>query len=196
MNPERWVFNSLLPFIFFKFCTSIDTITTNQSIKDGSHLIVSSGETFALGFFGPGNSSRRYVGIWYHNITNQTIVWVANRDNPINGTAGVLSINPDGNLVIYDSTQNVTLWQTNVTAAKMRTNGSCSCRLLDSGNLVLFRGDNVLWQSFDQPLNIWLPNMKLGLDRRTGLYQFLTSWKSNESKEHYDKRRIHTSQLK
>ncbi|KAL6990874.1 hypothetical protein U1Q18_008997 [Sarracenia purpurea var. burkii] len=61
-----------------------------------------------------------------------------------------------------------------------------SAQLLDSGNLVVFSGDGngngkgilVDWQSFDHPTNTWLPNMKLGVDRRIGLNRFLTSWKS------------------
>ncbi|KAI8531534.1 hypothetical protein RHMOL_Rhmol11G0143900 [Rhododendron molle] len=177
MNPEKWVFNLLLPFLFFKICISIDTLTPTQSIKD-SDVLVSSGKTFALGFFSPGNSSRRYVGIWYNKISEQTVVWVANRDSPINGTSGVLSLNRDGNLVIYDNIQNRTIWHTNVSAV------SYSARLLDSGNLVLFLGDSgsgdVVWQSFDHPTNTVLPNMKLGLDRRTGLEWSLTSWKSRD----------------
>ncbi|KAG5539474.1 hypothetical protein RHGRI_019875 [Rhododendron griersonianum] len=177
MNPEKWVFNLLLSFLFFRICTSIDTLTPNQSIKDGN-VLVSSGETFALGFFSPENSSRRYVGIWYNKIPKQTVVWVSNRDSPINGTSGVLSLNRDGNLVIYDNTRNRTVWQTNVSAV------SYSARLLDSGNLVLFQGDSgsggVVWQSFDHPTNTLLPNMKLGLDRRTDLEWFLTSWKSRD----------------
>ncbi|KAG5525258.1 hypothetical protein RHGRI_031811 [Rhododendron griersonianum] len=177
MNPEKWVFNLLLSFLFFRICTSIDTLTPNRSIKDGN-VLVSSGETFALGFFSPGNSSRRYVGIWYNKIPEHTVVWVANRNSGINGTSGVLSLNRDGNLVIYDNTRNRTVWQTNASAV------SYSARLLDSGNLVLFQGDRGsgggVWQSFDHPTNTLLPNMKLGLDRRTGLEWFLTSWKSRD----------------
>ncbi|KAF7127699.1 hypothetical protein RHSIM_Rhsim11G0022700 [Rhododendron simsii] len=119
----------------------------------------------------PGNSSRRYVGIWYNKISEQTVVWVANRDDPINGTTRVLSLNQNGNLEIYENTQNLTVWHTNIIA------GSYSARLLDSGNLVLFQGDSgsggVVWQSFDHPMNTMLPNMKLGLDRRTGLKRLL-----------------------
>ncbi|KAF7126683.1 hypothetical protein RHSIM_Rhsim11G0080500 [Rhododendron simsii] len=177
MNPKKWVFNLLLPFLFIRFCTSIDTLTPTQFIKDGD-VLLSSGETFALGFFSPGISSRRYVGIWYYKISEQTVVWVANRDRPINGTSGVLSLNRDGNLVIYDNTRNSTVWLTNVSTV------SYSARLLDSGNLVLCQGDSgsggVVWQSFDHPTNTLLPNMKNGFDRRTGLQWFLTSWKSRD----------------
>ncbi|CAL5441335.1 unnamed protein product [Camellia sinensis] len=193
MKPEKWVFNArLLPlFLFFGLCNSTDTMTSTQPIKDGD-LLVSNGETFALGFFslGNGTSNRRYVGIWYYKISEQTVVWVANRDNPINGMSGALAIDQDGNLVIYDdNSQNIvtkTFWQTNVSASS-----SNSARLLDSGNLVLFQGGDdtngssstssvIAWQSFDHPTHTMLPNMKLGLDRRTGLNRFLTSWKSHD----------------
>ncbi|CAL5359530.1 unnamed protein product [Camellia sinensis] len=189
-NLENWVFNILLHlFLFFGFCKSRYTLTPNQPIKDGD-LLVSNAETFALGFFSPGNgtSNRRYVGIWYYKISEQTVVWVANRDKPINGTSGTMSIDQHGNLVIYDdNSHNVTLWHTNVSAPVMATSNSYSARLLDSGNLMLlFRGSDtknesfVAWQSFDHPTNTLLPNMKLGLDRRTGLDRFLTSWKSKD----------------
>ncbi|KAF2303575.1 hypothetical protein GH714_019383 [Hevea brasiliensis] len=39
---------------------------------------------------------------------------------------------------------------------------------------------SALWQSFEYPTNIMLPNLKLGLERRTGLNWFLTSWKSSD----------------
>ncbi|CAL5436345.1 unnamed protein product [Camellia sinensis] len=189
-NPENWVFNIfLLLFLFFGFCKSTDTITPTRPIKDGD-LLVSNDETFALGFFSPGNgtSNRRYVGIWYYKISEQAVVWVANRDKPINGTSGAMSIDQHGNLVIYDdNSQHVTLWHTNVSAPVMATSNSYSARLLDSGNLMLlFQGSDtknesfVAWQSFDHPTNTLLPNMKLGLDRRTGLDRFLTSWKSKD----------------
>ncbi|THF97394.1 hypothetical protein TEA_023751 [Camellia sinensis var. sinensis] len=189
-NPENWVFNIfLLLFLFFGFCKSRDTITPTRPIKDGD-LLVSNDETFALGFFSPGNgtSNRRYVGIWYYKISEQAVVWVANRDKPINGTSGAMSIDQHGNLVIYDdNSQHVTLWHTNVSAPVMATSNSYSARLLDSGNLMLlFQGSDtknesfVAWQSFDHPTNTLLPNMKLGLDRRTGLDRFLTSWKSKD----------------
>ncbi|XP_039166658.1 G-type lectin S-receptor-like serine/threonine-protein kinase At1g11410 [Eucalyptus grandis] len=35
-------------------------------------------------------------------------------------------------------------------------------------------------QSFDYPTDTYLPSMKLGLDRRTGLNRFVTSWKSED----------------
>ncbi|KDO75649.1 hypothetical protein CISIN_1g041312mg, partial [Citrus sinensis] len=155
---------------------SVDTITSNQPIKDGD-VIVSSGNIFALGFFSPGNSVRRYVGIWYNQIPVQTVVWVANRDNPINDTSGVLTISSLGNLVLCGRNQTVPVWHANVSDS---SESNTIAQLLDTGNLVLARNNTgqTLWQSFDHPSATMLPYMKIGLDKRSGLNRFLTSWKS------------------
>ncbi|XP_059660688.1 G-type lectin S-receptor-like serine/threonine-protein kinase At1g11410 isoform X2 [Cornus florida] len=176
------LFFLLTPFLnLTRFCTSTDTISLNQSIRDNyGDKLVSSGEFFVLGFFSPGNSNKRYIGIWYHKVQEQTIVWVANRDNPINDTSGVLSIDKTGNLVVHNGNDSFPLWSTNVSVAAPAS--ICSAQLLDSGNLVLLQGDDgkrvVAWQSFDYPTDTMLPFMKIGMDRRTGLNRFLTAWKS------------------
>lgn len=45
-----------------------DTLLQVQVVKDGQTL-VSSGQSFELGFFSRAKSRARYVGIWYKNIT-------------------------------------------------------------------------------------------------------------------------------
>ncbi|XP_035547505.1 G-type lectin S-receptor-like serine/threonine-protein kinase RKS1 isoform X2 [Juglans regia] len=163
---------------FFLFCSSaIETLTQNQSIKDGQTLL-SKEKNFSIGFFSPTNSSYRYLGIWFTKVIEQTVVWVANRNDPFNDSSGVLSINQDGNLVLHDNF-NHSLWSTNVS---VQGQASTAAQLLDSGNLVLVQENNkkVLWQSFDYPTDTSLPNMSLGLNRRTGLNIFLTSWKSRD----------------
>ncbi|XP_075664831.1 G-type lectin S-receptor-like serine/threonine-protein kinase RKS1 isoform X3 [Castanea sativa] len=175
------MFNSLILIIlFFKFCTSLDTLTTNQSIKDGQSLI-SKHNNFALGFFSPGNSSYKYLGIWYVKVTPQTVVWVANRNDPIIDSSGVLSINHYGDLVLHDSNNRLPLWSTNVSVQDQVTTSSVA-QLHDSGNLVLVQDNNKkeLWQSFDHPTDTLLPNMKFGLHLMTGINTFLTSWKSKD----------------
>ncbi|KAB1206362.1 G-type lectin S-receptor-like serine/threonine-protein kinase RKS1 [Morella rubra] len=179
---RRFLFlQTLFQFLLLPFGTSRDTITISQPIRDGD-VLVSNGENFALGFFNPGKSTKRYVGIWYYGASGRDVVWVANRDNPINDRSGVLSIDVHGNLVLNAKGQiNLPIWSTNV-GSKSRNN--TLAQLLDSGNLVLnIHGDErreVVWQSFDYPTNTMLPNMKLGLDRRTGLNRWLTSWKSED----------------
>ncbi|KAL4628674.1 hypothetical protein ACB092_05G257200 [Castanea dentata] len=167
----------ILIVLFFPFCTSFDTLTPDQSIKDGQSLI-SNKNNFALGFFSPGNSSYRYLGIWFVKVAKQTIVWVANRKDPIIDSSGVLSINPYGNLVLHDSSKRL-LWSTNVS---LQGTTSSVAQLQDSGNLVLIQGNNekFIWQSFDHPTDTLLPGMRLGLNRITGLDRFLTSWKSQD----------------
>ncbi|KAL0012557.1 hypothetical protein SO802_007665 [Lithocarpus litseifolius] len=184
MNPASSLpfLYSVLPLLslFFQICISLDIITPNQAIKDGRTL-VSNQKAFALGFFSPGNSTNRYVGIWYNKVPEQTVVWVANRDHPLNDTTGILSINGQGNLVLHTQNQTIPIWSTNVSVSVSSINNSMA-QLLDSGNLVLVQEDNksVIWQSFDYPTNTLLPFMKFGLDRRTGLNRFLTCWKSKD----------------
>jgi len=83
-----------------------DTIDTVQTISDGE-IIVSAGKVFSLGFFSPGNSKNRYVGIWYYRIPIQTVVWVANRNNPLTDSSGVLKLNETGLLVLLNHNKSV-----------------------------------------------------------------------------------------
>ncbi|KAJ4823212.1 hypothetical protein Tsubulata_013981 [Turnera subulata] len=162
--------------------TAIDSIDTTQSLKDGDNsTIVSADGTFALGFFSPGSSTNRYLGIWYSRIPVQTVVWVANRDAPLSNSSVVLRINSQGVLVLLQD-------QNNGRAVWSSSNPSTSARqpvaqLLDSGNLVVKDegGNNpqdFLWQSFDHPTDTLLPEMKLGRDTVTGVDRYLTSWKT------------------
>ena len=156
-----------------------DTIGLGQSIRDGETL-VSANESFELGFFSPGKSKSRYLGIWYKKIANGTVTWVANRDAPLPDRSGVLSISNQGNgtLVLLNSTNGI-VWSFNAS----RTARNPVAVLLESGNLVVKSGndndsDNFLWQSFDYPTHVLLPGMKLGVNLVTGLKRFMSSWKS------------------
>ncbi|KAI3840589.1 hypothetical protein MKX03_019292 [Papaver bracteatum] len=149
-----------------------DTITSTQVIT-GSQTLISSGQVFKLGFFNPSNSTNRYVGIWYNKFPVQTIVWVANRNNPIKDTSGTLGIANDGNLVISNG-RGVVLWTTNI--SNIANANNTVVELLDTGNLVqrlINDRTRFLWQSFDHPTDTLLPQMKIGASTR----QELTSWK-------------------
>ncbi|XVE81311.1 hypothetical protein DITRI_Ditri15bG0053600 [Diplodiscus trichospermus] len=177
MNPVKWLVR-ILPFFFLsRPSISADTITLDHSIRDNGDVIVSSGKIFALGFFSPGSSRNRYVGIWYYQVPEKTAVWVANRENPINDTSGILSLDSRGNLALFQRNQTLPVWSTNISITG--TSNSVA-QLLDSGNLVLLQNDRrtVLWQSFDYPTDTLLPSMKIGLSFRTGLNRVVTSWKS------------------
>ncbi|XP_019707363.1 G-type lectin S-receptor-like serine/threonine-protein kinase At4g27290 isoform X1 [Elaeis guineensis] len=171
---------SMLVFLMFisvfstEFSHSTDTLLPTQSISDGQTL-VSANNTFELGFFSPNNSSNRYLGIWYHQIPQQTIVWTANRDSPIADTSGLLKFSDDGDLMIVDGRGSST------TVASGSGTNNTALAILDSGNLVLRDANNlsrIFWQSFDSPTDTFLPGMKLG--RWGGISRLLTSWRSDD----------------
>ncbi|XP_068322417.1 G-type lectin S-receptor-like serine/threonine-protein kinase RKS1 isoform X3 [Pyrus communis] len=191
MNSTIFLFVIIRLLIFLVILPSsisvaLDAITPNQPLRDGDFLL-SAKKIFKLGFFSPGNSHNRYIGVWYNNIPIQTIVWIANRDNPIIPIAGtgtgLLAIHGDrGGLVIYGKDQNTALWSANVRVSS--PNSSVIAKLRDTGNLVLleYNGSSptVLWQGFDYPTDTLLPWMKIGQNRRSGLNWSLTSWKSQD----------------
>lgn len=168
------VFNAIFLISCFRFCNGTDTFTTSESVSDGKTLVSRDGN-FELGFFSPGRSRGRYLGIWYKNIPVRTVVWVANRRNPINDSSSLLLLNIKGDLVLLSRTKGV-VWSTNST--KVARNPVV--QLLDSGNLVIRDGksENFLWQSFDYPTDTILPGMKIGWDLRNGLNRHFSAWKS------------------
>jgi hypothetical protein len=165
--------------LFSRFCNTADTLAFSQSISDGgTGTLVSKDGSFELGFFSPGSSRNRYMGIWYKNIPVRTVVWVANRNNPINDSSGFLMIDNTGNFVLVSNNNSTVVWSSSLTKAARRAMGE----LLDSGNLVLrdekdTNSGSYLWQSFDYPSDTMIPGMKLGWGLRTGLDRRLSAWK-------------------
>ncbi|CAK8536519.1 unnamed protein product [Lathyrus sativus] len=181
-KPCFWL--SLLNLIFslhyYPSLAALTTISANQSLS-ADQTLVSEGGRFELGFFKPGNSPNYFIGIWYKKVSIQTIVWVANRDNPVSDkNTATLKISA-GNLVLLDESSNH-VWSTNTSFPK---SDSVSAILLDTGNLVLRNRPNddaldPLWQSFDHQTDTFLPGGKIKLDKKTKQPQFLTSWKNRE----------------
>ncbi|KAI3685674.1 hypothetical protein L6452_34929 [Arctium lappa] len=117
----------------------------------------------------PGKSKNQYLGIWYKKIS--TVVWVANREKPIND---VFEVSREGTLQILGA-GNTMIWSSNSTVSVRNRN--MEAQLLDSGNLVLWDEHttkaNPIWQSFDYP------GMKIGKDLVTGRESFVASWKES-----------------
>lgn len=159
--------------------SAVDIIRANQTIRDGT-TFVSAGGDFELGFFNPGSSTNRYLGISYKKIAKGTIVWIANREIPLNTTSGLLKLDSRGNLVILNGLDH-TIWSSN----SSRSVKNPVAQLLDSGNLVIREESdsdpaNFIWQSFDNPGNTFLPGSKFGWDLETGLERYHSSWKSED----------------
>ncbi|KAL9441378.1 hypothetical protein AB3S75_019961 [Citrus x aurantiifolia] len=171
------IFRSLIFLLSIKVSLAADTLTPASFIRDGEKL-VSSSQRFELGFFSPGKSKNRHVGLWYQKIP-ETVLWVANRNSPITDHNAVLTTSNNGNLVLLNQT-NGTIWSTNVSSQVKNP----VAKLLDNGNLVITDNssghatESYLWQSFDYLTDTLLPDMKLGWDLKTGLKRYLSSWES------------------
>ncbi|OWM91352.1 hypothetical protein CDL15_Pgr000296 [Punica granatum] len=137
--------------------------------------LISPGGKFQLGFFSTDNSSKRYLGIWFYDIRIRTIIWVANRNKPLESSPGLLKIE-HGNLVIQNHSGQA-IWASNT---QNLSSSSTTAKLLDSGNLVLKYGnsESYLWQSFNHPTDTMLTGMKVGWDFKAGMEKQLMSWKS------------------
>ncbi|CAL5202596.1 unnamed protein product [Lathyrus oleraceus] len=138
------------------------------------NAIVSPKGTFTAGFYPIGENAYSFA-IWFTQNhkklnNNATIVWMANRDQPVNGKRSTLSLLKTGNLVLTDAGQ-FNVWSTNTNSSKQ-----LKLFLYDTGNLIL-REHNIngfiLWQSFDFPTDTLLPDQSF-----TG-YMNLVSSKSS-----------------
>ncbi|KAM6572752.1 hypothetical protein CsatA_016832 [Cannabis sativa] len=170
-----WCYSSL-------FCSAIDTMKYGDWIRDNVNSrektikLVSAKEMFELGFFTPKGSpsEKRYIGIWYYNLSPKTVVWVANRENPLVTTSrtrgGTFGIGEDGNLQLFDY-KGRSFWSSNLESS---SSSNRTLTLLDTGNLVLTEYNGIrLWESFKNPTDTFLPGMKM--DENESLT--LTSWK-------------------
>ncbi|XP_042060577.1 G-type lectin S-receptor-like serine/threonine-protein kinase At4g27290 isoform X2 [Salvia splendens] len=140
--------------------------------------LVSQNQIFETGFFSPGKSLKRFLGIWYKN-TPDVVVWVANRNHPITASESpVLMVSKNTSLVISSSGRSI-IWLAN----SSRVASNPVLHLLDSGNLVLVDDtstatEEYLWQSFDYPTDTLLPGMKIVDDNEAGVERYLTSWRN------------------
>ncbi|PON80522.1 S-receptor-like serine/threonine-protein kinase [Parasponia andersonii] len=158
------------------FIFGAETISTNQSLS-GDYTIVSAGDVFVLGFFRPGNTLNYYIGMWYKRDPSRTILWVANREKPVlDRFLSELRIS-NGNLVLFNESK-IPIWSTNVNSTSFST--SVRAVLQDDGNLLLLDRSVLLWQSFDNPTDTWLPGNRLGFNKITKRKQVLTSWKNSK----------------
>ncbi|XP_022684294.1 S-locus-specific glycoprotein S6-like [Setaria italica] len=162
----------LLPPRAFAAGAVADTFSKGRNITDNETLVSADG-AFTMGFFSPGVSTKRYLGIWF-SVSIDAVCWVANRGRPVNDNSGVLMVSDAGSLLLLDSSGQI-VWSSNSTS-----NSPVEAQLINSGDLVLRnRGSTtMLWHSFDYPSNVLLSGMKVGNDFWSGAEWHLTSWRS------------------
>ncbi|KAL3509558.1 hypothetical protein ACH5RR_028959 [Cinchona calisaya] len=192
MKSQKTNFSLMLLLLFLclslesYFSLAADTISGNQTLS-GDQILISKEGNFELGFFKPGNSSNFYIGIWYKKVSEQTIVWVANRETPVKDKYSSQLRIQGSNLVLLNESQ-IIIWFTNVSS---RISGPLVAVLNDEGNFILNEGsssnlsnsgsNSPLWQSIDNPTHTWLPGGRLSYNKVTKQLQILTSWKNSEN---------------
>ncbi|KAI4328547.1 hypothetical protein L6164_020891 [Bauhinia variegata] len=143
---------------------------SSLSVEKSEDVMVSPNGMFSAGFLAVGVNAYSFA-IWFTEPPGQnqnqkpTIVWMANRDQPVNGKRSTLSLDARGNLILTDAGQ-FNVWATNTSSPS-----SVELHLEDTGDLVLKEimvgGSKILWQSFDFPTNTLLPHQSF--TRRTSL---------------------------
>jgi hypothetical protein len=118
----------LLLLSWVSLCISADQLSPAKPHIFPDGKLISNNGVFALGFFCPTNSSTRfYIGIWYNNDPERTVVWVANRDSPIAtpSASATLAVTNRSDLVLSD-TQGHIYWTTRTTSPPEALRRRCS----------------------------------------------------------------------
>ncbi|MCO5570468.1 hypothetical protein L7F22_024190 [Adiantum nelumboides] len=157
------------------------TLFANATTNDQtSNSWLSANATFVLGFFTPASARSSgssniiatvILAIWFQNISSLTVVWMANRDSPVDAhsyfrltTAGQFALLNGSGVVVW-STPSYRGMRSDVVRGEFQ----------QSGNLQLQNqtSKDVLWQSFDHPTDTLLPGQQFS--RTTNA---LRSWRS------------------
>ncbi|KAJ8568112.1 hypothetical protein K7X08_020834 [Anisodus acutangulus] len=154
-------------------CTSQDTVISspNGDYTAGFHAVGENAYIFAI-----------WISNTFGDDKNYTIVWMANRDEPVNGRHSKLSLLKSGNLVLTDAGQR-TVWST-----ETKSNAAVELELLENGNLVLTASHDKtinIWQSFDTPTDTLVPGQALTKNSKLVSLRSSTNYSSGFYKLHF-----------
>ncbi|XP_057468910.1 putative receptor protein kinase ZmPK1 [Actinidia eriantha] len=149
---------------------NILTKGSSLSVEKPDHVLVSPNKKFSAGFYTVGKNAFSFA-IWFAEPLHdgsRTIVWMANRDHPVN-------------LTLTDATR-ITVWASDTVSLS-----PVQLQLLDTGNLVLRASETViLWQSFDFPTDTLLPNQPLTRNSKLVSSRSQTNYSSGYYKLFFD----------
>ncbi|KAL4649557.1 hypothetical protein ACB092_01G022100 [Castanea dentata] len=150
------VFFLLLSFAFSFPLSSSALIAISQGTSisvEKPDILISPNGDFSAGFYSVGDHAYCFA-IWFSN--SRTVVWMANRAQPVHGRHSKLSLLKNGNLILTDANK-LNVWTTNTVSLSF-----VQLHLHNTGNLALRNVDGViLWQSFDFPTDTLLPQQLL-----------------------------------
>ncbi|XP_015935227.2 putative receptor protein kinase ZmPK1 [Arachis duranensis] len=148
----------LLLLTCFAPAAAKDTLSQGSSLsveKPTTDILVSANGDFSAGFFQVGDNAFCF-SVMFTRSQTPTPVWMANRDQPVNGKSSTLSLLKSGNLILIDAGR-TPFWSTTTSSSS-----ELHLKLNNKGNLLLQTSQGtVLWQSFDSPTDTLLPGQKL-----------------------------------
>ncbi|CAI9115865.1 OLC1v1016873C1 [Oldenlandia corymbosa var. corymbosa] len=148
-----------LPILPSSSSAMITSLAKGSSLSIQDFLVSTPNPTFTAGFFSIGENAYCF-SIWFtqpNDDGNHTVVWMANRDQPVNGKGSRFSLQKSGNLVLTDAGK-FQVWTSNTKTESDSSSSSVDLQLQEDGNLVLRDSKNQnLWQSFDSPTDTLLP---------------------------------------
>lgn len=126
-------------------------------VDKNEDVIHSPNGAFSAGFIPVGDNAFSFA-VWFTGKI-PTVVWMANRDFPVNGHRSTLSILNNGNVILNDAAQ-AEVWSIKPPSGAKTP---LHLNLSDNGNLVLWESQShkIYWQSFDFPTDTLLPGQPL-----------------------------------
>ncbi|KAK1377516.1 putative receptor protein kinase ZmPK1 [Heracleum sosnowskyi] len=158
-KPWFLFFLVILSSLFQLSCSKNQNVLergSSLSVEDAaSNRLTSPDNSFTCGFYGVGTHAYCFA-IWFTDSKNNTVVWMANRDKPVNAKGSKLTLRKNGVMLLKDVDGTI-VWESNSTST-----GAVKAELLNTGNLVLKdHKDVMVWQSFDYPTDTLLPSQSL-----------------------------------
>ncbi|XP_076955104.1 putative receptor protein kinase ZmPK1 [Bidens hawaiensis] len=158
---------------------------SSLSVENKDDLLISPNGLFTAGFYSVGDNAYCF-GVWFTkplSDNSHTIVWMANRDVPVNGKRSKLSVLKSGNLVLRDAAQPLPIWTTNI----IDSTKPAQLIMNNTGNLYLQNQDNqTIWESFGSPTDTLLPLQKLTKNTPLVSSRSLTNYSSGFYKLYFD----------
>lgn len=163
---DLWLLSWVLSFLLvLSLCSSAELSSLRKgsflSVEKPDDVLISPNGVFSAGFFSVGINAFCFA-VWINESKDRTVVWMANRDEPVNGIGSKLSLLKTGELILTDGVRR-TQWTTGTAS-----HSGVDLLLRNNGNLVLVTSGSEkkdLWQSFDSPTNTLLPEQVLTKDR-------------------------------